>query len=94
MAFEQRWSLWGSTYGGANRTNGDPNMVGSHDLSARTGGFAAGAYYQVSPFTMLGFALEPLALLRDLARRGRVGHHEERVARFGHAFEPQDLDRG
>jgi len=57
VAFEQRWSLWGSAYGGANRTNGDPNIVGSHDLAAHTAGFAAGADYQVSPFTMLGFAL-------------------------------------
>src|ERR1019366_8888076 len=34
-----------------------PRGGGSHDLSARTGGFAAGADYRVSPFTMLGFAL-------------------------------------
>jgi uncharacterized protein with beta-barrel porin domain len=56
-SFEQRWSLWGSAYGGANRTNGDPNGTGSQNLSARAGGFAAGADYQVSPFTLLGFAL-------------------------------------
>ncbi len=57
QSFEPRWTLWGSAYGGANHTGGDPIVVGSHDLSARTGGFAAGADYRVSPFTTLGFAL-------------------------------------
>jgi len=55
--FEQRWSMWGSAYGGSNHTNGDAATVGSHDFSARTGGFAAGADYLVSPFTIVGFAL-------------------------------------
>ena len=39
-SFEQRWSVWGGGYGGSNRTCGDPAVVGSHDLSARTAGFA------------------------------------------------------
>ena len=55
--FEQRWTTWGSAYGGANRTEGDPNGVGSHDLSAHTAGFAGGADYNVSPSTLLGFGL-------------------------------------
>jgi uncharacterized protein with beta-barrel porin domain len=55
--FEQRWSMWGSAYGGSGHTNGDVAGVGSHDFSARTGGFAAGADYLVSPFTIVGFAL-------------------------------------
>jgi uncharacterized protein with beta-barrel porin domain len=55
--FEQRWNLWGSAFGGANRTNGDPTGLGSQNLAARTGGFALGADYKVSPFTTLGFAL-------------------------------------
>jgi autotransporter-associated beta strand protein len=57
MRFEPYWSEWGSAYGGANRTDGDPAAVGSHDLTTHTGGFAAGADYRVSPFTTLGFAL-------------------------------------
>jgi uncharacterized protein with beta-barrel porin domain len=56
LPFEQRWNIWGSGFGGANRTNGDP-VVGGHDLAAGTGGFAAGADYHVTPFTTLGFAL-------------------------------------
>jgi len=56
-SFDQRWSLWGSAFGGANSTRGDPNGVGSHDLTAHTGGFAVGADYRVSAVTTLGFAL-------------------------------------
>ncbi len=52
----QGWTLWGSAYGGANHTNGDP-VVGSNDLAASTGGFAVGAGYRLSPSTALGFAL-------------------------------------
>ncbi|SHJ24906.1 autotransporter-associated beta strand repeat-containing protein [Bradyrhizobium lablabi] len=55
--FEQRWSVWGSAYGGYNRTSGDPVVVGSHDLTARAAGFATGMDYRVAPGTTLGFAL-------------------------------------
>jgi outer membrane autotransporter protein len=46
-----------SAYGGYNRTAGDPAVVGSHDLTARAAGFAAGMDYRVAPGTVLGFAL-------------------------------------
>jgi autotransporter-associated beta strand protein len=55
--FEQRWSVWGAGYGGSNRTSGDPAVVGSHDLSARTAGGAAGLDYRLAPGTVIGFAL-------------------------------------
>jgi outer membrane autotransporter protein len=55
--FEQRWSVWGAAYGGYNSTSGDPLVVGSHDLIARAGGFAAGMDYRVAPETVVGFAL-------------------------------------
>src|SRR5262249_9818698 len=55
--FEQRWTAWASAYGGANRTSGDPLVVGSHDLSARAGGYAAGLDYRLTRDTVLGFAL-------------------------------------
>src|SRR5205807_7092541 len=42
---------------------------------------------------VLRLALEPLALLSDVARRGGVGHHLERVARLGYALEAEHLDR-
>jgi autotransporter-associated beta strand protein/T5SS/PEP-CTERM-associated repeat protein len=56
-SFEQRWSAWGGGYGGSNRTSGDPAVVGSHDLSARTAGFAGGLDYRVTPNTVVGVAL-------------------------------------
>ena len=37
-AFEQRWSVWGSAYGGTNRTDGDPIVVGSNDLTRQCRG--------------------------------------------------------
>ena len=55
--FEQRWSSWGSAYGGSNRTSGDPAVIGSHDLSARTAGFAGGLDYRLTPNTIVGVAL-------------------------------------
>jgi len=55
--FEQRWSVWGGAFGGYNRTSGDPVVVGSHDLTARTAGVAAGMDYRIAPGTVVGFAL-------------------------------------
>lgn len=52
-----RFSVWGAAYGGTNTTGGDPLGVGSHDVTSRTGGFASGLDYRVSPDTMIGFAL-------------------------------------
>jgi outer membrane autotransporter protein len=56
-SFEQRWSAWGGAYGGSNRTSGDPAVIGSHDLSARTAGFAGGLDYRLTPNTVVGVAL-------------------------------------
>jgi autotransporter-associated beta strand protein len=56
LPFEQRWTAWATAYGGYNRTAGDA-AAGSHDLTARTGGVAAGMDYRVAPGTTLGFAL-------------------------------------
>jgi outer membrane autotransporter protein len=55
--FEQRWNVWGGAYGGYNKTSGDPVVVGSHDLTARAGGFAAGLDYHFARDTVVGFAL-------------------------------------
>jgi autotransporter-associated beta strand protein len=54
--FEQRWGVWGTGFGGSNRTNGDPTVLGSHDLSARTAGFAGGFDYRLTPNTVVGVA--------------------------------------
>jgi outer membrane autotransporter protein len=55
--FEQRWSVWGGAYGGGNRTSGDPAVLGSHDLSASTAGFAGGLDYHLARDSVVGFAL-------------------------------------
>ena len=54
--FEQRWTAWGSAFGGSNRTNGDP-VVGSTTTTASTYGFAGGMDYHFTPYTVAGFAL-------------------------------------
>jgi len=53
---EQRWTVWGSAYGGRNRTDGDA-VVGSNNLTASAAGFAAGADYRVSPGSVVGMAV-------------------------------------
>jgi uncharacterized protein with beta-barrel porin domain len=50
-------TTWASAYGGTNKTNGDPTVIGSSDLSARTFGVAAGLDYQVAADTKVGFAV-------------------------------------
>jgi outer membrane autotransporter protein len=57
VIYEPRWTAWGAAYGGSNKTSGDPLVVGSHDLTARAGGVAAGLDYRVAPNTVVGFAL-------------------------------------
>jgi autotransporter-associated beta strand protein len=54
---ERRWNVWAGGYGGTNRTQGDPVVVGSHDVTARTGGYGAGIDYRIWPGTTVGVAL-------------------------------------
>jgi uncharacterized protein with beta-barrel porin domain len=56
-SLDQRWGVWGGAYGGGSRFGGDAVVVGSHDLSARAAGVAAGADYRLTPSTTVGFAL-------------------------------------
>jgi autotransporter-associated beta strand protein len=56
-AYEPRWTVWGGAYGGSNRTSGDLAVIGSHDLSASTAGFAGGFDYRLTPDSVVGFAL-------------------------------------
>ena len=55
-AFQQRWTAWAASYGGASTSAGDP-AAGSSSLAAQTFGFAAGMDYHYSPDTIVGFAL-------------------------------------
>jgi uncharacterized protein with beta-barrel porin domain len=54
--FDQRWSVWGSAYGGGSNTSGNA-ALGSNDATARVVGFAVGADYRLSSDTLAGFAL-------------------------------------
>jgi|GEM_PF-786310 len=56
QTLEQRWSAWGSAFGGANKTDGDP-ATGANNVTASDFGFAAGMDYRVTPQTRYGFAL-------------------------------------
>ena len=67
--FDQRWSVWGAGYGGSNRTSGDPPIVGSHDLAARTAGGAAGLDYRLAPGTVVALR-SPAAAPIGRWRRG------------------------
>jgi outer membrane autotransporter protein len=49
--------VWAGGFGGTNRTEGDPVGVGSHDVSARAGGYAGGLDYRIAAGTTVGFAL-------------------------------------
>ncbi|WP_213287192.1 autotransporter domain-containing protein [Bradyrhizobium sp. sGM-13] len=54
--FDQRWSVWGSVFGGGSNTSGNA-ALGSNDATARVFGFAVGADYRLSRDTLAGFAL-------------------------------------
>ena len=56
QTFDQRWTAWGSAYGGSNSANGNA-IVGSTNVTAQTFGFAAGTDYHATPNTIFGFAL-------------------------------------
>ena len=53
---DQRWTAWGSAYGGSNSANGNAG-VGSNNITANAFGFAGGMDYHLSPTTVVGFAL-------------------------------------
>jgi len=54
--FDQRWTAWGSSFGGTSTTNGNA-VVGSNNVTARDYGFASGMDYHFTPSTLAGFAL-------------------------------------
>jgi uncharacterized protein YhjY with autotransporter beta-barrel domain len=56
QAFDQRWTAWGSSFGGSSTTSGNA-VVGSNNVTARDYGFASGVDYHFSPNTLAGFAL-------------------------------------
>jgi autotransporter-associated beta strand protein len=55
-SFNQRWSMWGASYGGGSTTDGN-TALGSNTSTARAFGVVAGSDYRISPDTLAGFAL-------------------------------------
>jgi uncharacterized protein with beta-barrel porin domain len=55
-SFEQRWSVWGSGFGGSQTTDGNA-VAGSNSTTSQLYGSAVGADYRFSPNTVAGFAL-------------------------------------
>ena len=55
-SFTQRWNVWAAGYGGSQTTDGNA-VIGSNTATSRIAGVAAGADYQMSPNTLVGFAL-------------------------------------
>ncbi|MGB7035302.1 MAG: autotransporter outer membrane beta-barrel domain-containing protein, partial [Xanthobacteraceae bacterium] len=56
QSFDQRWTAWGSAYGGGASYNGNA-AIGSNNLGASDFGFAGGMDYHAAPDLKLGFAL-------------------------------------
>jgi autotransporter-like protein len=56
QSFDQRVTIWGSSFGGSSTTSGN-TVVGSNNVTARDYGFASGMDYHFSPNTLAGFAL-------------------------------------
>jgi autotransporter-associated beta strand protein len=54
--FTQRWTAWGSAYGGGEFTQGNA-VIGSNNVNAQASGFAGGMDYHLTPDTVVGFGL-------------------------------------
>ncbi len=54
--FAQRWTAWGSAFGGGEFTQGNA-VIGSNSTNAQASGFAGGMDYHLTPDTVFGFGL-------------------------------------
>lgn len=57
IAFVPRWSVWASSFGGSQKTDGDVAARGSNDTRSSIYGVAVGADYHLSLSTAVGFAM-------------------------------------
>ena len=71
--FEQRWTTWGSAFGGSNTANGVLAVM-LLEPAAGSYGFASGMDYHVSPYARVGFAVE----LRERIAKRATAHAEQR----------------
>jgi uncharacterized protein with beta-barrel porin domain len=56
LSFDQRWTAWGSAFGGASSINGNA-AAGTNNVTASDYGFASGIDYHANPNTTFGFGL-------------------------------------
>jgi T5SS/PEP-CTERM-associated repeat protein/autotransporter-associated beta strand protein len=77
--FEQRWTAWASAFGGGSTASGDP-VIGSHDVTTTTFGYAAGMDYRMAPGTVLGFALAGGGTHWDLSQALGTGRSDAFMA--------------
>jgi YVTN family beta-propeller protein/autotransporter-associated beta strand protein len=75
VPFVQRWTAWGTSYGGGNFTNGN-TATGASNVTAQTYGFAGGMDYHYSPDTIFGFALGGGGLNWGLASGNGTGRSD------------------
>lgn len=54
--FTQRWTAWGSAFGGGEFAQGNA-VIGSNNVNAQASGFAGGMDYHLTPDTVVGFGL-------------------------------------
>ena len=74
------WSTWGSAYGGAAKQGGNAS-VGSQDVSATTGGLAAGVDYRGADRAVVGFAVA--GGLNNWSLANGLGHGSAQAAQAG-----------
>jgi uncharacterized protein with beta-barrel porin domain len=77
--FDQRWGIWGTGFGGTNRTDGNATL-GTSTMTARDYGFAAGGDHHVSPDTVLGFSLAGAGTNWGLAQSPGTGRSDAFMA--------------
>jgi hypothetical protein len=75
QSFDQRWTAWGSAFGGLSTTNGNATN-GSNNVPASTYGFASGLDYHATPSTVYGFGLSGAGKNWSLAQGLGTGHSD------------------
>jgi YVTN family beta-propeller protein len=73
QSFDQRWTAWGSTFGGLSTTNGNATG-GSSNVTTSTYGFGGGMDYHATPSTVYGFGLSGAGTNWSLAQGLGTGH--------------------
>ena len=96
-SFDQRWTVWGASFGGSAATKGDAAVIGSSNITTSDYGFAVGADYRYSPDTVLGFALAGAGTNWGLASNFGTGRSDAFMAggyatsHFGPAYLAGDV---